>query len=58
MYLTIELRFGLGLVACNCASFSVITSAVKRLIAINRIQNKSVCLHNRCVYTVYIFMYV
>ncbi len=27
-------------------------SAVKRLIAINRIQNKSFCLHNICVCTV------
>ncbi len=30
-------------------------SVVKRLIAINRIQNKSFCLHNICVYTVYIY---
>ncbi len=28
-------------------------SAVKRLIVINHIQNKSFCLHNICVYTVY-----
>ncbi len=28
---------------------------VKRLIAINRIQNKSLCLHNTCVCTVYIY---
>ncbi len=31
------------------------TSAVKRLIAINRIQNKSFCLHNICVCTVDIY---
>ncbi len=30
-------------------------SAVKRLNAINRIQNKRFCLHNICVYTVYIY---
>ncbi len=29
-------------------------SAVKRLITINRIQNKSFCLHI-CVYTLYIY---
>ncbi len=29
-------------------------SAVKRLIAINRIQNKSFCLHNICAYCVYL----
>ncbi len=29
-------------------------SAVKRLIAISRIQNKSFCLHNKRVCTVYI----
>ncbi len=34
-----------------CISFS----AVKRLIAINRIQNKSFCLHNIRVSTVYIY---
>ncbi len=34
-------------------------SAVKRLIVINRIQNKSFCLHNICVCTVCTFiMYV
>ncbi len=27
-------------------SISIITNAVERLIAINRIQNKSFCLHN------------
>ncbi len=32
----------------------LLTSAVKRLIVINRIQNKSFCLHNICVCTVYI----
>ncbi len=31
------------------------SSAVKRLITINRIQNKSFCLHNICVCTVYIY---
>ncbi len=30
-------------------------SAAKRLIVINRIQNKSFCLHNMCVCTVYIY---
>ncbi len=30
-------------------------SAVKWLIVINRIQNKSLCLHNICVCTVYIY---
>ncbi len=29
-------------------------SAFKRLIAINRIQNKSFCLHNICLCTVYL----
>ncbi len=29
-------------------------SAVKRIIVINRIQNKSFCLHNICMCTVYI----
>ncbi len=33
----------------------VIYGAVKRLIMINRIQNKSFCLHNRCVCSVYIY---
>ncbi len=33
----------------------VFISAVKRLIAINRIQIKSFCLHNICVCTVYIY---
>ncbi len=30
-------------------------SAVKQLITINRIQNKSFCLLNICVYTVYMY---
>ncbi len=39
-----------------------ISSVVKRLIAINRIQNKSFCLHNMCmcnviIYYVYIYKY-
>ncbi len=33
-------------------------SDVKRLIAINHIQNKSFCLHNICVYTVYVYVYI
>ncbi len=33
-------------------------SAVKRLITINHIQNKSFCLHNICVCTVSIIMYM
>ncbi len=33
-------------------------SAVKRLIAINRIQNKSFCLHNICLCTVSIYVYI
>ncbi len=33
----------------------IFISAVKWLIAINRIKNKSVCLHNICVCTVYIY---
>ncbi len=33
-----------------------ITSAVKRLIAINHIQNKSFCLHNICVCILCIFI--
>ncbi len=33
----------------------ILNSAVKRLIAINRIQNKSFCLHNICVCSVYIY---
>ncbi len=33
----------------------VTISAVKRLIVINRIQNKSFCLHNICVCSVYIY---
>ncbi len=32
-----------------------IYSAVKKLIAIKRIQNKLFCLHNICVCTVYIY---
>ncbi len=32
-------------------------SAFKRLIAINRIQNKSCCLHNICLCTVYYYVY-
>ncbi len=36
-------------------TFYVIFSAVKRLIMINRIQNKSFCLHNICVHNVYIY---
>ncbi len=32
-------------------------SAVKWLIVINRIQNKSFCLHNMCVYCVYLCIY-
>ncbi len=32
----------------------LIFSAVKRLIVINLIQNKSFCLHNICVYCVYL----
>ncbi len=35
--------------------YYIIFSAVKWLFAINRIQNKSFCLHNICVYTVYIY---
>ncbi len=35
---------------------SVIISAVKRLITINRIQNKSVCLHYICMCTVYNYL--
>ncbi len=34
---------------------SVSSSAVKQSIAINHIQNKSFCLHNICVCTVYIY---
>ncbi len=34
---------------------TVTISAVKRLIVINRIQNKGFCLHNICVCTVYIY---
>ncbi len=33
-------------------------SAVKRLIAINHIQNKSFCLHNICMCAVYIYVYI
>ncbi len=32
--------------------------AVKWLIAINRIQNKSFCSHNMCVYSVYLLVYI
>ncbi len=32
-----------------------VISAVKQLIAINHIQNKSFCLHNICVCAVYIY---
>ncbi len=43
----------------NIYSFTDLTciysSAVKWLIVINRIQNKSFCLHNICVCTVYIY---
>ncbi len=34
--------------------YSLYISAVKWLIAINRIQNKSFCAHNICVYCVYL----
>ncbi len=40
---------------CVCVCVCIYTSAVKQLIAINRIQNKSFCLHNKCVCTVYIY---
>ncbi len=33
----------------------IVSSAVKRLIAINRIQNKYVCLHNICMCAVFIY---
>ncbi len=39
---------------CNVMDY-VTNSAVKRLIAINRIQNKSFCLHNIWVFTVFIY---
>ncbi len=32
----------------------IYNSAIKRLIMINRIQNKGFCLHNMCVYCVYL----
>jgi len=39
--------------------FYVRIGAVKQLIAINRIQNKSLCLHNICACTVYnYFVYI
>ncbi len=48
--------------ACVCACvYCIYISAVKRLIAINHIQNKRFCLHNICVYTVctvYIYEYI
>ncbi len=34
---------------------NIYISAVKRLIVINHIQNKSFCLHNICMCTVYIY---
>ncbi len=37
------------------ASSTFILCTVKRLIAINSIQNKSFCLHNICVRSVYIY---
>ncbi len=37
------------------SSWNIFTSAVKRLITINHIQNKSFCLHNIWVCTVYIY---
>ncbi len=40
---------------CTCVYIYVYISAVKRLIMINRIQNKSFCLHNKCVCTVHIY---
>ncbi len=36
-------------------SVYIYISAVKLLITINHIQNKSFCLHNTCVRTVYIY---
>ncbi len=33
-----------------------INSAAKQLIAINHIQNKSFCLHNICMFTVFIYL--
>ncbi len=38
-----------------CLIIEVIFSAVKQLIAINRIQNKSFCLHNIYACSVYIY---
>ncbi len=42
----------------NTITVYVIISAVKRLIVINHIQNKSFCLHNIWVYTVYIYLFI
>ncbi len=39
---------------CVCVCVYIYISAVKRLIAINRIQ-KTFCLHNICVWSVYIY---
>ncbi len=38
-----------------CVCVCVYISAVKQLIVINRIQNKSFCLHNICLCTVFIY---
>ncbi len=47
---TEELWITCGLLWC----FYQLSSAVKRLIVINRIQNKSFCLHNMSVYCAYL----
>ncbi len=53
VYITIssELQYKI----LNCAIKSILFSAAKKWIAINRIQNKSFCLHNICVCTVCIY---
>jgi len=62
LYSNITIDF---VILCSCALESlvllvIITRAVKRLIAINHIQNKSLCLHNRlyvgglCIIILYI----
>ncbi len=44
-----------GFVVQGHILYYIIFSAVKRLITINRIKNKSFCLHNICMCTVYIY---
>ncbi len=53
VFVCVRVRVRVRVRVCVCVCVCV--SAVKQLITINRIQNKSFCLHNICVCTVYIY---